>query len=383
MTMRIERVEGLLVGSQIVGTNLVVRVTTDTGITGIGQSGAWGFPDATNTIIDQFRSALVGADPMRTEYLQQHLSRLRPFRGNILWGALSALDIALWDIKGKHLGVPVWELLGGRVRDKVRLHALILDSDIEAVARAARAAAEDGFTAIKYDPIPTGWQDMSLARLVESVREMGAAGREAVGLDVDIIFELHRKLTPMHSLAVAQALAEFRPLFIEDPIQIDSVMIQGALAGRYEVPLANGERLSTIWEFRDLFAAGGPQYVRPDLGLAGGFTGCRKIAALAEAHHAALVSHNYMGPLLTAASIHLDVAIPNVITQEYLLQDESDFPGDAAFRTSLRRVGGWMEAPEAPGVGVELDETLLAAAPPRSLPTIGVLRADGSPAFAS
>jgi galactonate dehydratase len=381
--MRIERVEGLLVGSEVVGTNLVVRVTTDTGITGLGQSGAWGFPEATNSVIDHFRSALVGADPMRTEHLQQHLSRLRPFRGNILWGALSALDIALWDIKGQHLGVPVWELLGGRVRDKVRLHALILDSDVDAVARAARAAAEEGFTAIKYDPIPAGWQDMSLARIVESVRAMGAAGREAVGLDVDIIFELHRKLTPMHSLAVAEALAEFRPLFIEDPIQIDSVMIQGALAQRYGVPLANGERLSTIWEFRDLFASGGPQYVRPDLGLAGGFTGCRKIAAIAEAHHAALVSHNYMGPLLTAASIHLDVAIPNVITQEYLLQDESDFPGDAAFRTSLRRVAGYIEAPEAPGLGVELDEALLAAAPPRALPTTGVLRADGSPAFAS
>jgi galactonate dehydratase len=212
---------------------------------------------------------------------------------------------------------------------------------------------------------------------------MAAAGREAVGLDVDIIFELHRKLTPMHSLAVAQALAEFRPLFIEDPIQIDSVTIQGALAERYEVPLANGERLSTIWEFRDLFAAGGPQYVRPDLGLAGGFTGCRKIAALAEAHHAALVSHNYMGPLLTAASVHLDIAIPNVLTQEYLLQDESDFPGDAAFRTSLQREGGYMLAPDRPGLGVELDEALVAAAPPRTLPATGVMRLDGSPAFAS
>lgn len=381
--MRIERVEGLLVGSDVVGTNLVLRLTTDNGITGLGQSGAWGFPEATLAVIEQFRPYLVGADPLRIEHHQQHLHRLRPFRGNILWGALSALDIALWDIKARHLGVPVWELLGGRTRDRVRLHALILDGDVESVTRAARGAAEDGFTAVKYDPIPTGWQDMSLARLVEAVREMAHAGREAVGLDVDIIFELHRKLTPMHSLPVVQALSEVRPLFVEDPIQIDSVVLQGGLAERYSVPLANGERLSTIWEFRDLFASGGPQYVRPDLGLAGGLTGCRKIAALAEAHHAAVVSHNYMGPLLTAASIHLDVAIPNVLTQEYLLQDESGYPGDAAFRTSLRRVGGWMEAPDAPGLGVELDETLLGAAPPRSLSATGLLRLDGSPAFAS
>lgn len=381
--MRIEHVEGLLIGSEVVGTNLVLRVTTDTGITGLGQSGAWGFPEAAKAVIDQFRAYLVGADPMRIEHHQQHLYRLRPFRGNILSGALSALDIALWDIKGQHLGVPIWELLGGRTRDRVRLHALILDSDPEAITRAARAAADDGFTAIKYDPIPTGWQDMTLARLVEAVRETAHAGRDAVGPDVDIIFELHRKLTPMHSLPVVRALAEVTPLFVEDPIQIDSIGIQGGLAERYDVPLANGERLNTIWEFRDLFAAGGPQYVRPDLGLAGGITGCRKIAALAEAHHAALVSHNYMGSLLTAASVHLDVAIPNVVTQEYLLQDESDAPGDAIFRTSLRRVDGWMEAPEAPGLGVVLDETLVGSAPPRALPLDGVLRGDGSPAFAS
>ena len=135
-----------------------------------------------------------------------------------------------------------------------------------------------------------------MARLIEGARDMAAAAREAVGLDVDLIFELHRKLSPMHAIAVAEALAEFRPLFIEDPIQIDSMMLQGELAKRFTFPLGNGERMSTIWEFRDLLAAGGPQYVRPDLGVAGGLTGCKKIAALAEANHSALVSHNFQGP---------------------------------------------------------------------------------------
>jgi galactonate dehydratase len=380
--VRIETVENLLVGSSTVGANHIVRITSDSGLTGIGQSGAWGYPDAVAVVVEQFAEYLVGEDPFRIEHIGQVLSRMRPFRGNVESGALSAVDIALWDLKARHFGVPVWELLGGRMRDRIRLHLLIFEDDPEGLARAARSAAEQGFTAIKFDPFQPGYQDQSLARVIQGAREMAAAAREAVGLDVDLIFELHRKLSPMQSVPIVQALAEFRPLFVEDPIQIDSVMIQAQLAGRYEPPLATGERFGSIWEFRDLLAAGVPQYVRPDLGLAGGLTGCRKIAAIAEAHHAALISHNYLGPVLTAASVHLDMAIPNVLTQEYFLQDESDDPGDAVFRSSLRRDGGWMLPPEAPGLGVDIDEALLAQAPPRHLPPTTPRRADGSPALA-
>jgi galactonate dehydratase len=186
----------------------------------------------------------------------------------------------------------------------------------------------------------------------------------------------------MQSVAVAEALAEFRPLFLEDPIQIDSIALQAELAKRFTFPLANGERLSTIWEFRDLFAAGGPQHVRPDLGIAGGLTGCRKIAAIAEAHHSAVVNHNFLGALLTAASVHLDVSIPNFLTQEYMLRDESTRPADAIFKTTLERDGGHMLAPESPGIGVEIDDSLLAAAPAQYLPLATPLRNDGSPAMA-
>ena len=211
---------------------------------------------------------------------------------------------------------------------------------------------------------------------------MAEAARDVVGPEVDLIFELHRKLTPLQAVPVVEALAEFHPLFVEDPIQIDSITIQAELAFKLAAPLANGERMNTIWEFRDLLAAGGPQFVRPDLGLAGGITGCRKIAAMAEAHHSALVSHNYLGPLLTSASIHLDVAIPNVVTQEYYLQDEASDPGNALFRTTLVREGGYMLAPETPGLGVELDEAVAAASQPGWLPSRAPLRADGSPALA-
>jgi galactonate dehydratase len=380
--MKIEKVEGLLIGSDLLGANYVVRITTDTGITGVGQSGAWGFPDATQKVVEQYSGYLVGQDPMRIEHIQQTLYRMRPFRGNIVSGALSAIDIALWDIKGKHFDAPVWDLLGGMVRDKVRLHLLLEGSDPDQIRTNARAAAEEGFTALKFDPLQAGYQDQSLARLIEGVRDMAAAAREAVGLDVDLIFELHRKLSPMQAIALAEALAEFRPLFIEDPIQIDSLVLQGELAKRFTFPLGNGERLSTIWEFRDLLSAGGPQYVRPDLGVAGGLTGCKKIAAVAESYHSALVSHNFQGPLITAAAIHLDVSIPNFLTQEYLRLDESPRPADAVFRTACKRVGGYIPAPEAPGIGVTLDEELLGKALPAYMPYTTVFRTDGSPALA-
>ena len=168
-------------------------------------------------------------------------------------------------------------------------------------------------------------------------------------MDVDLIFEIHRKLTPMNAVALADALVEFRPLFYEDPIQIDSITLQARIAMRTVLPVANGERMSTVWEFRDLLEAGGPQYVRPDLGIAGGLTGCRKIAALAESYHSALVSHNFLGPLLTAASIQLDVAIPNFITQEYLQARRVAAGPDAVFK-SVAQARGRLH-PRAGGAG--------------------------------
>ena len=143
--MKIEKVEGLLIGSDLIGTNFVVRITTDTGITGIGQSGAWGFPDAAEAVVNQFREYLIGQDPFRIDHIQQSLYRMRPFRGNILSGALSAIDIALWDIKGKHYGAPIWDLLGGKFRDKVerQLDVLLDQHDRQAFGLQLRDGAAD------------------------------------------------------------------------------------------------------------------------------------------------------------------------------------------------------------------------------------------------
>jgi galactonate dehydratase len=247
----------------------------------------------------------------------------------------------------------------------------------------SQAAADEGFTAIKFDPIPNGYGDMTQDALVRGVLERVGAARDAVKSDVDIILELHRKLTPLQALPVIESIAQFNPLFVEDPVQIDSIVSQAEVARRVSTPIANGERLHTIWEFRELLVYGGSQYVRPDVGLAGGLTHTRKIAAIAESFHAAVVTHNYLGPVLTSAAVHLDTAIPNFVVQEFTRTDESN--KWSGFEGVLRRQGGYLIPPELPGLGIRLvDATVREPLGPngnRPLHDIP-LRADGSIAYA-
>jgi galactonate dehydratase len=368
------------VESILFGGGHFVRITTDDGVVGLGQSACWAYPRATAEVVSSFRGYLVGKDPARIEHHWQYLYRMGPFRGSILSAAVSAVDIALWDIKGKRLQAPIWELLGGRCRDRIRLHLLMEGETADEIAVAAGAAAAEGFTAVKLDPLPPGYQDMGLARLIAEVTDRVAAARRAVGTDVDVIVELHRGLTPLQALPVIEALAPFNPLFVEDPIQIDSIVSQAEIARRLTVPVGHGERLHSIWEFRELLAAGGPQFCRPDLGLAGGLTHCKKIAAVAEAFHATVVTHNFLGPVLTAASVHLDASIPNFLVQEYSKIDEG--PAAAAFPGTLQREGGYLPVGDRPGLGVELAEDLnIEIATLDEL--VGIpLRADGSVAYA-
>ena len=374
--MKIDKIESFFIRN-----GYVIRIHTDTGISGVGQTACWGYPEAVDSIINTFKKHLIGQNPLRIEHHWQYLYRMGPFRGTALSGAISAVDIALWDIKGKHFGVPIWELLGGNCRDKIRLHLLGGGSTPETMYEAAKAAVEEGFTALKFDPVVGAFQDMTVDRLVKTARDIVAAAREGGGPDLDLIVEVHRKLTPMNSIVLESALAPFNLYFIEDPIQIDTITTQGELAKRMTTPLAIGERNVSIWEFREILEAGGPQYVRPDVGLAGGITHCKKIAALAEAYHSAVITHNFLGPLITAASLHLDTSIPNFITQEYTKGDESeDF---AVYKVAYQREGGYIPIPDAPGLGIELDDSLIEQNPFQPMNTgTTPLREDGSVAYA-
>ena len=367
--MKIDSIESLFIGN-----GYVVRIHTDNGLSGIGQTACWGYPEAVDQIVQTFKRYLIGQNPLRIEHHWQYLYRMGPFRGSALSGALGAVDIALWDIKGKHFGVPVWELLGGNCRDKIRLHLMAGGGTPEAMFN-------EGCTALKFGAVVGGYQDMALDRLVKTARDLVAAAREGGGPDLDLIVEVHRKLTPMNSIVLAEALAPFNLYFLEDPIQIDSIVSQAEIAQRISIPLGIGERLTTIWEFRELLAAGGPQYVRPDVALAGGLTQCKKIAAIAEAYHSAVVTHNFLGPLTTAASLHLDTCIPNFITQEYTKGDEDS--RNAVYQTAYQREGGFIPIPEAPGLGVQLDDSLIEQTPFQPMNTGQTpLREDGSVAYA-
>jgi galactonate dehydratase len=374
--MKIDKIESMLIGGAY-----VVRITTDSGITGLGQTACWGYPTAVESIVDVFKTYLIGQNPLRIEHHWNHLYRMAPFRGTAIMGAVAAIDIALYDIKGKHFDVPVWELLGGNVRDKIRLHLLGGGGTPETNCEAAKAAVAEGFTAMKFDPVTSGYQDMGQARLIQNAVEITAAAREGGGPDLDLIIELHRKLTPMVAIDLAEALKPFHVLFLEDPIQIDSISAQAHISAKSTVPFGNGERFVSIWEFRELLEQGGPQYLRPDVALAGGLTHCKKIAAIGESYHCAVVTHNFLGPLTTAASLHLDATIPNFVTQEYTKGDESE--GHAVFKTSYKREGGYIPIPQAPGLGVELDEALIGKMPfvPMNNATT-LMREDGSVAYA-
>jgi galactonate dehydratase len=373
---RIDSVESLLIGG-----SQFVRIVTEDGRTGYGQTACWGYPNAVHEVLQTFKGYLVGQDPNRIEHHWQYLYRLGPFRGSVLSGAVSAVDIALWDLKGQRFQVPIWELLGGNCRDKVRLHLLMGGSTPEDLHQRAKAAVAEGFTAVKFDPIPSGFGDMSLEGIVRAAVDRMAAAREGAGAEADIILEIHRKLTPLQAVPVATALARFNPLFIEDPIQIDSIQSQGEIAKRITSAIGNGERMHSIWEFRELLVGGGTQYVRPDVGLAGGLTHVKKIAAIAESFHAGVVTHNFLTPLLTAASVHLDVSIPNFTVQEYSKGDEG--PLAAAFPGALKRQGGYLPLPDKPGLGVTVDEKKVAELGRKALdPKSNPLRKDGSVLYA-
>ena len=379
--MKIERVESILAGN-----SQIVRIFTDSGLVGVGQSACWGYLEATDAVVKKFADYLVGKDPLDIEHHWQYMYRMGPFRGSVISGAVSAVDIALWDLKGKHLEAPVWQLLGGKVRNKIRLHLLMGGIRPDAADQGttsqglmlnARDSVLQGFTAIKTDPLPDGFQSMTLPRLINDTRENVAAMREGAGLDCDIILEMHRKLTPMVAIALAEQLVEFQPMFYEDPVQIDSIKSQAEVAQRTTLPVANGERMHSIWEFREMFEAGGSQYARPDLGLAGGFTAVKKIAAIAESYHSAVVTHNFLGPVLTAAACGLDTSIPNFLTQEYSKEDEQPF--NAMFNSSWQRYGGYIPVPDAVGIGIDLEVEGFQAQSyePRNLQVIP-MREDGS-----
>ena len=361
---------------------LFVQVQTDAGITGLGESGTWGFLEASASVVETFKRYLIGQDPLRIEHHWQYLYRWTHFRGAAIMGALSAIDIALWDIAGKHFGVPCYQLLGGKTRDKARVYYHVFGGTREELVRGCVEAKEQGFTAVGHltpftdDPRDEPFFKTHAAKIgdaIETVRQY----REAVGDEVDLCVEIHRRLSPAEAVVLAQGIAPYRPFFYEDPILPDNFDAMGLVAQHIDIPIATGERLHTPQEFAMLLARGAVQYVRPDVCMCGGLTGAKKIAALAEAHGVGVVPHNPLSPVSTAACLQLAACIPNFALQEYPIGEDRP-PKSEIVRGAARREGGYLVIPDAPGIGIELAPDAAERHPYRPREVVTRLHEDGS-----
>ena len=375
--MKITKVEPLSVDRF-----LFVKVHTDAGITGIGESGAWGFLEASKAAIEKFGRYLVGEDPMRIEHHWQYMYRFAHFRGAAIMGAISALDIALWDIAGKHFGVPAYQLMGGKVRDKARVYYHVLGNTREKLVAGVRAARAEGFTAVGHlSPFLDEERDVpyfkthvnKMEDAIDAVRQY----REAAGSEMDICIEIHRQLTPAEAIVLAKGIEQYHPMFYEDPTLPDNFDAMALIASKVNIPIATGERIHTIHEFQMLLQRNAVQYVRPDVCMAGGLTHTKKIAALAESQYVGVIPHNPLGPVSTAACLQLAACIPNFTIQEYPL-GEREPPKSEIVKTPLQVENGFLIIPDTPGIGIELADDALEKYPevPREVETR--LHVDGS-----
>jgi galactonate dehydratase len=351
-SMRITRLETFLVKPRW----LFLKVHTDEGIVGLGEPILEGRAHTCAAAVHELEPYLLGKDPRRIVHHWQAMYRHAFYRGGpILTSALSGVEQALWDIAGKASGLPVYAMLGGPTRERIRMYAGAGGATPEEAAASARACVARGFTAIK-----TGVAGGRPARIVESmafverVEATFAAMREAVGKEVDIAIDFHGAISPQTAAMLIKALEPYQPMFIEEPVQCQNVDVLADLARRTHIPIATGERLYTKWGFREILDKRAASVLQPDLSHAGGIMECRIIAGMAETCYAGMAPHCPLGPMALAACLQLDAAIPNFVAQEHVTL------GDGYLKRPFVLRNGYVELPTGPGLGIELDDDALA-----------------------
>jgi galactonate dehydratase len=306
---------------------------------------------------------LIGADPMKIEDLWTVLFRGGFYRGGgILMSAISGIDQALWDIKGKYFNVPVWQLMGGSCRDKMRVYSWVGGDRPADVGRAALEKKKQGFTAIKMNGTDE-LQFLDSYAKIDALLERVASVRESCGKDFGIAIDFHGRVHKPMAKIVAKKLEEFDPMFIEEPVLCDNMEYFPEIAAACNIPIATGERLFTKYDFKRLLAIGGVDIVQPDLSHAGGLTECKKIAAMAEAHDVALAPHCPLGPVALASCLNLDATCYNAAIQEQSIgihYNEGRSVLDYALNPEdFKFVNGFVSLPQKPGLGVEVNKALV------------------------
>ena len=337
---------------------LFVRVEADDGAFGWGEASLEGWAEAVEGVFEAFRDRFIGSDPFAIEDIWQVGYRGGFYRGGaVLMSALSGLEQALWDLKGRALGLPAWEMLGGKVRNRVRAYAWIGGDRPSEIAEAAQVRKSQGFTAVKMNATAeVDW--IGTPRAFDAVMERVVAA-QAQGMDVGLDFHgrVHRPMAKQ----LAKVLEPLGLLFIEEPLLSENLEGLRDIAGLVSTPIALGERLYTRWEFKPVFEQGAVDIIQPDLSHAGGILEVRKIAAMAEAYDVAVAPHCPLGPLALAACLQIAACTPNHAIQEISLgihyntggHDLLNFCTDKA---PLTPIDGYLPVPEGPGLGVEIDE---------------------------
>jgi galactonate dehydratase len=344
---------------------LFLRVDTDEGIVGWGEPVVEGRAHTVATAVDELAELLVGKDPGRIEDHWQVLTKGGFYRGGpILSSAVAGIDQALWDIKGKALGVPVYELLGGPVRDRVRVYSWIPGDEPADVAEHALARVAQGYDAVKMNGSGRMRPLESAAELAAAVDRVTAV-REAIGPHRDVAVDFHGRLSPATARRLCRLLEPLHPMFVEEPFVPELTADLGRLCAETTIPIATGERLYSRWDFRAAFAAG-ISVAQPDPSHAGGISECRRIAAMAEAYGIALAPHCPLGPIALAAALQVDTASPNAFIQETSLgihynvgTDVLDYLVDTSV---LHCSAGWIDRLTGPGLGITVDERAVEAA---------------------
>jgi galactonate dehydratase len=325
---------------------LFVKVYTDEGITGVGECSGW--PRVIETAVKDLTSVLIGEDPSHIEKLWQKMLVAQMghgMTGIVGAGAMTGIDMALWDIKGKALNTPVWNLLGGKVRDKIRIYSHASDPEV------ALDLKRRGITAVK-----TGGVKDPL-RKVEAIRD-------AIGDEMDVMVDLHGPpwMTPKDAIVLGRALEPFHLLFMEDPVAPENLDGLARVQDQVAIPIAAGERSATIWGWRQMIEREIVDVIQPDTGRAGGISQMKKLAAMAEAHHIMMAPHSgSLGPVAEYAALHLLAAIPNALMLERI---EDDWPGRRdVISAHPEQKNGFLDVPNTPGLGVDINEEFIAKLP--------------------
>lgn len=339
---------------------LFLKITTDDGIEGWGEPIVEGRADTVKTAVEEMSDYLIGKEAGNIEDLWQVLYRGGFYRGGpILMSAISGIEQALWDIKGKRLGVPVYELLGGAVRDKLRVYCWIGGDKPSNVVADAKEKLKAGYTALKMNATEEmGWID-SHSKIDAAVERL-AAIREAIGYDVDIAIDFHGRVHKTMARILIKELEPFKPMFIEEPVLPENNEALKELRVHTTIPIATGERMYTRWDFKSILEDGAVDIIQPDLSHAGGIWETRKIAAMAEAYDVAVAPHCPLGPIALASCLQLDFCTPNAFIQEQSLgihyNKGSDLLDYLENPDVFQYKDGYVEKLTEPGLGIKINE---------------------------